>query len=66
MSLAEAARSLDIPYPTLARWVLVWYARGVEGIERVTARAHAGKRWVIDPSVLARYRDCELPAPYAR
>lgn len=66
MSLQEAADLARVPYATFARWVAAWHLRGVDGVRVVTARARAGRRYVVDRSVVERWLDCELPTPYAR
>jgi len=66
VSLRDAATLARVPYRTFARWVAAWLARGVDGIHVETARARAGRRYVVDRSVVERWLACELPTPYAR
>jgi hypothetical protein len=48
------------PYSTFASYVARWAARGVPGIRVVRCRARAGRRYVVDPSVVERYLSCDL------
>lgn len=66
VSLRDAAVLARVPYRTFARWCAAWLARGVEGIYVETARARAGRRYVVDRSVVDRWLACELPTPYSR
>lgn len=64
VSLSQAAKLAGVPYSTFARWVAVWRIRGVEGVTVQRARAHAGRRYVVDRSVVERWLACELATPY--
>jgi len=60
VSLAESAQRARVCYRTWARYVERWAMRGVEGIGVVRCRARAGRRYVVDPSVVERYLSCDL------
>ena len=64
VSLAEAAKLARVPYRTWARWVERWAFRRVNGIRVVTARARGGRRYVVDPEFVERWRNQEIATPY--
>lgn len=53
------------PYSTVARWLGVWLAQGVEGIRRVPSPGRSGVAYRVHPSLLRRWRAGLLPAPFA-
>lgn len=62
VSLREAAEACGVPYRTFARYVERWSLRRVDGITVTRARARAGRRYVIDASIVERWRACTLTA----
>lgn len=64
VSLAESALLARVPYPTWQRWVSKWHQRRVDGIRVVTARARGGRRYVVDPEFVERWRNQEIATPY--
>lgn len=59
------ASAMGVPRRTAVRWLRVWHALGVEGIHLVPSRGRYGRRYLVEPAVLKRWLDCELPAPHA-
>ena len=65
MTARDSATQAKVPYSTWARWLASWCARGVAGIERVAAKAHAGRAYRVDPGLVERWLAGELPSPYS-
>jgi hypothetical protein len=58
------ARAMGVPVQTVLRWLRVWRDLRVEGIALVPSKGRYGARYVIDRSVVDRWRSGLLPEPF--
>lgn len=63
MTAAQFAARIRIPARTAAHWLAVWSSLGVDGIAVERSRGRHGYRYLVCPSLVTRWLDCELPAP---
>lgn len=63
MGARELALAMGQPERTVRRWLALWRAAGVRGIDVVQVRGPlTGYR--VHPSLLRRWREGRLPAPH--
>ena len=61
--MREVALALGKPVRTARRWLALWRAAGVAGIDVVPVRGTV-TAYAVSPSVLRRYRVGLLPVPH--
>jgi hypothetical protein len=59
------ARAMGVPAPTVRRWLRAWLGLGVAGIRTERSRGRYGLRYVCDAELPTRWRQGELPSPFA-
>lgn len=64
LTAAQVAVATGQTLRSVQRWLALWHAAGVRGIERVPARGRYGAAYVVHPSVVRRWRAGMLPVPH--
>jgi hypothetical protein len=63
LDAAALAGQIRRPARTVRRWLALWLAAGVTGIERRRAAGRRGYQLVCSADLADRWARCELPVP---
>jgi len=64
MTGREVASAFNVPVRTARRWLALWRAAGVRGIELVPSKIPGREAFRVHPSVVARWKRGALPVPH--